>query len=186
MAHGAASRGPLVLPVLRRRVLRRGGGVAGARGGGDGRRGGGPGGLAVAVLLAVGDARRCGSPLPSVAWATRGRWSNSIPVVAAATAGDLKPGPCPVGPTTGPILIGPVGRGGGSGREKFLTGVVGHGVSDVLDAVSLFGGDAKVYPSPTFPDARVKTPNLRIGRWRRSGVVPFVKAPPWEIGRAHV
>ena len=107
--------------------------------------------MAAAVLLAAGDARRCGSPLPSVAWATRGRWPNSIPVVAAATAGDLKPGPCLVGPTTGPILMGPVGRGGGSGREKSLTDDVGHGVGDVFDAVFLLGGDAEAYPSPPSP-----------------------------------
>ena len=53
--------------------------------------------------------------------------------------------------------MGLIGRGGGSGQEKSLTGGVGHGVGDVLDAVFLLGGDVEVYSSHTFPDARVKT-----------------------------
>ena len=75
--------------------------------------------------------------------------------------------------------MGRVGRGEGLGREKSLTDGVGHGVGDVLDAVSLLGGDVEAYPFFRFPYARVKTPNLRIGRRRRSGVAPFLKAPPW-------
>ena len=79
--------------------------------------------------------------------------------------------------------MGRVGRGEGLGREKSLTDGVGHGVDDVLDAVSLLGGDVEAYPCFRFPIARVKTPNLRIGRRRRSGVAPFLKAPPWACGK---
>ena len=47
------------------------------------------------------------------------------------------------------------------------------------NAVSLLGGDVEAYPCFRFPNARVKTPNLRIGRRRRSDVVPSLKAPSW-------
>ena len=79
--------------------------------------------------------------------------------------------------------MGRVGRGEGSGWEKSLTDGVGHGIGDVLDAVPLLEGDVEAYPCFRFPIARVKTPNLRIGRRRRSGVAPFLKAPPWACGK---
>ena len=61
---------------------------------------------------------------------------------------------CPVGPTTYPLPGRRVGRGGGFCREKSLTGGVGHGVGDVLDAVFLLGGDVEAYSSHTLPDRK--------------------------------
>ena len=55
--------------------------------------------------------------------------------------------------TNFPLGMGRGGRGEGSGREKSLPDGVGHGIGDVLDVVSLLGGDVEAYTCFRFPIA---------------------------------
>lgn len=76
---------------------------------------------------------------------------------------------------------------GGSGQEKSLVGGAGHDVGDVFRRrLPPWRRCQGITPFPSFPFARVKTLNPRIGRQRHSGVVYFLEVPSWGCGKVVV
>lgn len=70
--------------------------------------------------------------------------------------------------------------GGALDRGKLLADGAARKSSTLLAPISFFKAISR-YSIPSLSIlSRVKTQKPRLGRRRRSGVVPFLKAPPWD------